>query len=335
MRKLIIVVLVALVSFSAFAEGHVSFTPLSQVPLYREPIADPYSYTSHLNVVMATDPDQRPNQVYSIITKREHGTDNYINFYDYLKYNDDALNSDNNKYFNLKTGVAVGLMRVRFDEFDKLPSIDLEFNIGGYLNTIFCLFGKNDTLDFDGSYLIGGSLRIADRLSFRFGIHHFSGHYGDEMLDKYYTYNQVNNADRFNEAALFNYANAETGYDYYLEDPVEYVRDNSWIFGMSADVPTNGNFSLRVYGEAELPKNPSWFRPLAHVPADYKNPVDEEERPTMIDRIGGHAVDGEQFPQEQLDAEQALKRTANGKYKGWRITLVSKPDTTSASEQSS
>ncbi len=50
--------------------------------------------------------------------------------------------------------------------------------------------------------------------------------------------------------------------------PVEYVRDNSWVIALQADMP----FGLMVYGEMEIPMNPSWLRPLAHCPADYKNP---------------------------------------------------------------
>lgn len=257
--------------------------------------------------------------MYSIITEKNNADEsNYRVFYDFLNYSDDAFKADNNKYFNMKTGVAMSLCRIRFEGFSWFPSIDVEANLAGYLNTIFCMFGKNDTLDFDGSYLIGGSIRFADLLTFRIGLHHFSGHYGDEMLNKYYAYNAVDASTRFNDGALFTYANARDGYDYYLVSPVEYVRDNSWIFGVATEIPAN-KFSVYMYGEAELPKNPSWFRPLAHVPADYKNPMDEEGRPTLIDRIGGTAADGEQFPQNQLDEEQVIKRTASGRYKAWRI----------------
>lgn len=89
------------------------------------------------------------------------------------------------------------------------------------------------------------------------------------------------------------------------------------ILALSADVPYN-KFSFRAYAEAELPMNPSWIRPVAHCPADYKNPV-KEDRPTLIDRIGGDAYDGEHFPQYQLTLEQELKRTAKETYKAWRI----------------
>lgn len=130
-------------------------------------------------------------------------------------------------------------------------------------------------------------MRIADRVSSRFGIHHFSGHYGDEMLEKFYGYNEVNFAKTYKSGSLFNYAkthtDADTTKEYYLNGSVEYVRDNSWILAVSADLP----YGFRIYGEAELPKNPSWLRPFIHVPADYDNPVPgDDSHPTLIDRIG-------------------------------------------------
>ena len=46
--------------------------------------------------------------------------------------------------------------------------------------------------------------------------------------------------------------NAVTGHEYYLIEPVEYVRDNSWIMGLSADVPIASRFSVRVYHHQRL-----------------------------------------------------------------------------------
>lgn len=304
---------------TAFAGDLFTFNAISQVPLYGEAVADPYALATNFDIVYATDTAQRPNQILSIITDKNTGDGSYSVFYDTLKYNDDALKDKNRMYLHMKGGTSVGLMRLRFEGTEKVPSIEAELNLGGYINTIFCMFGKNDTLDFDGSYFLGGSMRIADMFSFRFGLHHFSGHYGDEMLSKYYGYNKVDASKTFNNGYLFEYEKAESGHEYYLVDPVEYVRDNSLLFGFQATVPVGSLISFRAYAEAELPKNPSWLRPFVHVPADYENPVNETGRPTLIDRIGGDAIDGEQFPQDQLDSEQDLKRTSDGTYRAWRI----------------
>ncbi len=325
MRKAIVVLVLAFLAISSvFAGDLFSFDAMPQVPLYREPVADPYAYNSYLRVLIALDEDQRPNKIKSIVVEHDPADTTGAKdkaFYTFIPYNDDALKSKNKTYVNMKTSIAVGLFRVRFNGMNWVPAIDFEINVAGYINTIFNMFGKNDTLDFDGSYFLGASLRVADAVSFRFGMHHFSGHYGDEMLQKYYEYNGVDFSKTYNSGALFDYAKthkeADSTKEYYLNGLVEYVRDNSWTLAVSADLP----WGFRVYGEAELPQNPSWLRPLAHVPADYDNPVpgDVESHPTMIDRIGGDAGDGEHIPQSQLDKDQELKRTSNGFYKAWRI----------------
>ena len=328
MKKAIVfgvVVLIAISSIFAGGGSLFSFDVMPQVPLYREPMADPYAFNSYLRVMIALDEEQRPNKINSIVVEHDpsdtEGTKDKA-FYTLIPYDDDALKSGNNSYVNMKTAIALGLFRVRFEGINWIPSFDFEINVAGYINTIFNMFGKNDTLDFDGSYFLGASLRVADTVSFRFGMHHFSGHYGDELLQKFYEYNGVNFKSTYKSGALFDYAKthpdeAVSGKEYYLNGLVEYVRDNSWTLAVSADLP----WGFRIYGEAELPQNPSWLRPFVHVPADYDNPVagDTESHPTMIDRIGGDAVDGEHIPQSQLDEDQNLKRTSNGSYKAWRI----------------
>lgn len=320
MKKVLFAVLVVVLAWggvSAAFAGTFSFDPMPQVPLFREPVADSYSFSSKLHIAMALDEANRPNKVYSVIIETDGANpENDRGFYDFLPYDDTPLKAGNNKYINMKTAMSLGLLRLRYSGEGWVPSIDLELNLAGYINTIFNMFGKNDTLDFDGAYLLGASVRFADCVSIRVGMHHFSGHYGDEMLEKFYKYNKVDSSEQYRGGSLFEYAKAEAGKKYYLVSPVEYVRDNSWIAGISADLP----FGIRLYGEAELPQNPSWLRPFVHCPADYDNPVDGDNgRPTMIDRIGGDAADGEQIPQYQLDEEQNLKRTANGSYKAWRI----------------
>lgn len=326
MKKAIVLGIVVLLAISSIFAGEgslFSFEVMPQVPLYREPMADPYAFNSYLRIMIALDENQKPYKVNSIVVEHDPSDATGANdraFYTLIPYSADAGNKENNSYVSMKTAISLGLFRVRFNGKDWIPAIDFEINVAGYINTIFNMFGKNDTLDFDGSYLLGASLRVADRVSFRFGIHHFSGHYGDEMLEKYYEYNQVDFAKTYKSGSLFNYAKthpeADASKEYYLNGPVEYVRDNSWILAVSADLP----IGFRIYGEAELPKNPSWLRPFVHVPADYDNPVEgDTSNPTLIDRIGGSSGDGEHVPQSQLDEEQNLKRTSNGSYKAWRI----------------
>lgn len=90
MKRLISVSIVLSVCLVSFASGLFGFDAISQVPLYPEALADPYAFSSNLGVIIATDSNQRPNQVLSIITDKVSDSD-YRVFYDYLKYDDDAF----------------------------------------------------------------------------------------------------------------------------------------------------------------------------------------------------------------------------------------------------
>lgn len=287
-----------------------SFHPFSIEPLYQEGIANPYSMTSFFGMHAALGDKHRQNQVYSIITETKSNKTKHT-FYDYLPYSEESQDPKNNKTLLMKGGVSLGLARLRFEKTKITPAMDLELNLGGYISTVMNQFSKNDSLSYDGIYFLGGSAQIADRVTLRFGLHHFSGHYGDELLEKLYDYHNV---DFSKNALLPKYGDNPTS-TYTLNGLVEYVRDNSYLASISANLPSN----IRIYGGVEMPMNPSWIRPFVHVPADYENKVNESGRPTLIDRIGGDAIDGEGFSQEQLDEEQELKRKANGSYKALRV----------------
>ncbi len=296
----------------------ISFQPFTTAPLYPEGIANPYAMTSSFGVQRALNNDQRQNTVYAIIT--EHQSDSQKTFYDFLPYSEEAQKPEHKESFLMKGGISLGLARVSVESTKFTPSLDFELNLGGYVSTVMNLFSKNDSLSYDGVYFLGASARIAHRVSLRFGLHHFSGHYGDELLEKLYTYHEVDfshKVDFNNEAELTTYnSDPASTYTYTLNGLVEYVRDNSYLASVSVDLP----YQLRLYGGVEMPMNPSWLRPFVHVPADYKNPVESDtSHPTLIDRIGGGAADGEGFPQKQLDEEEELKRRANGSYKALRV----------------
>jgi hypothetical protein len=317
MKKVCLLVCLLILSLSALeAEDLFTFEVLPDSPLYKEATADPYSYSTYVRVISALG-DQRPNKIKSIVIEHDPDDTTGANdraFYAFLPYADYALSNDNKNYVNMKTAVSLGLFRVRFNGKDWIPTIDFEVTLAGYINTLFNLFGGTNTLDFDGSYFFGSSLRLADTVTFRFGIHHFSGHYGDEILQTYYAYNEADFTDMYNFSALFDYAKTYSDADktkkYYLSGPVEYVRDNSWMLAVSADLP----WGFRIYGEAELPQNPSWLRPFVHVPADYDNQATNSSE-TLVEQIGN----SENVPKAQFQEEENLKRTSNGSYKAWRL----------------
>ncbi len=315
-KKVTVLLLIALVLFPVFSGSLFSFTLVPDEPLYKESAADPYGYTSHLHIQMALESDKRPNKIDAIVIEHDpSGTEKDRAFYALLPYDESGQKESNNKYVNMKTAVSIGMFRVRFEGKDWIPSIDAELNLAGYINDLFTTFSGADCLDFDGSYFFGGSVRFADMVTVRFGMHHFSGHYGDEILEDFYAYNSVNFTKKYGESSyLFDYAkthsDADSSKEYYLGGLVEYVRDNSWLLGLSADLP----WGFRVYGEAELPQNPSWLRPFIHVPADYRTKVSSDTI-TLIERIGNN----ENIPSDQKEAEEELKRSSNGTYKAWRL----------------
>ncbi len=315
-KKLIALLFVTLSILPVFSSDLFSFDLVPDKPLYTESASDPYGYTSRLNIVFALDSEKRPNKLNAIVIEKgtEGATDKA--FYALLPYDEDGQKKSNNKYINMKTAVSVGLLRLSFAGKGWIPSVDAELNVAGYINNLFTQFCGADCLDFDGSYFLGGSLRFANTVTLRFGMHHFSGHYGDEVLNSFYRYNKVNFSKQYkgsysvyDGAYAFTYkGNSEK---YYLAGLVEYVRDNSWLLSLSVDLP----WGFRVYGEAELPQNPSWLRPFVHVPADYSTKVSSDDVSSLVQRIGNN----ENIPTEQKEAEEELKRTSGGAYKAWRI----------------
>ncbi len=313
MKKILTSLTIILIFTAALnAESLFSYELLPSSPLYREPLADPYSYSTYVRGLFALDNEQRPNRIDAIVLERDRTTGEERTFYSLIPYDTDGLKEKNNKYINMKTGVTVGLSRVRFNGSDWIPPLDFELDLAGYINNLFTTFSGADNLDFDGSFFFGASTRIGDTVTLRFGIHHFSGHYGDEVLKEFYSYNQVDFTSSYNGSYLFNYAlshpDADKNKDYYLAGLVEYVRDNSYSAAVSASLP----WGFRVYTEAELPMNPSWLRPFVHVPAGYSTKVKGEDK-TLIERIGGN----EHITEEQIAEEESIK--SNTGYRAWRL----------------
>ncbi len=255
MKRLFFCIFIAVAVIATLSAGDLfSFELAPDQPLFKESISDPYAFTTGIHIVMLTKAEDNNFKVSCLVQDVDSGKI----MYDYLAIRD-PLKPKDNLYINMKLSGSTSLLRTRFNGTDSLPSVDLDFNVLGYLNTLFCLYGASDTLDFDGSYQISTTMRIADMVSIRFGLHHFSGHYGDETLQKMYNYNKV---DFNNTGIIHNYTGAkgESGREYRLLSETEYVRDNSWIIGAQVELP----FGLRVYGQCEIPQKDAWLRPFIH-----------------------------------------------------------------------
>lgn len=252
-----------------FLNNSIQITPAPNKPLYPEAIADPYGASSALSMITMKDADSIP------LTIRTIHDGNYEDLYFREQ------NIERNAYLQLRSAVNLALMRISWNGWGILPEIRTELSIQGGLNTVFNNFGAQDTMGFDGFYFLGINAQVSDLLSLRFGLHHFSGHYGDETLSSLYERNTTYAPGGANPAGL-----------------VEYVRDNSFLAGISL-----GNRVLRLYAEAELPRNAAWIRPAVHIPTNTLTPGSETQ--LLQDRVSGQeGISLDELPEE---------------YKAWRL----------------
>ncbi|MDD3461752.1 MAG: hypothetical protein PHW28_10690, partial [Mesotoga sp.] len=127
-------------------------------------------------------------------------------------------------------------------------NFELEFGLSAAINSIFQGFGGADNLGFDGVYFLGPQLRLFNKISFKFGLQHYSGHYGDETLENSYATNGV------------------------LRNALEYTRDNNLFFGVNIDILKNLSLSV----EATLPREKTWMGPAVHIPSWVLKPSNGE-----------------------------------------------------------
>ena len=144
--------------------------------------------------------------------------------------------ADENMYARLKTGVDVGFLRVGL--FQKKAQLELAFS--GALNSIFQGFGGADNLGFDGIFFFGPQLQLFDRVSVKFGLQHYSGHYGDETIDNYVA---VNGGVK--------------------RELLGFTRDNNLFLGLSVEPIKN----LHLKFEATRPRLNTWMGPSVHIPS--------------------------------------------------------------------
>ncbi len=256
---LMLLTVLALAGASAayeFGSSGVTFTWAPMDPLYQEGRAYPFADNVAFRYMIAPEnTEYLPTDILVSDNTLNEGKGGYKR----LSFR--APDTGNNTYWNLKAAVNAGLFRFAWE--DRLA---LEMYLHGGLNTVFGAYGGVDVLGFDGFYGAGVSFDVYDIVTFRFGFHHFSGHWGDEALNDFYSRNS--NSDY---SAL-----------------TEYTRNNSWLFGISIK-PVR---YFRVYAELDLPQHVGWIRPAAHVPADtIKNT--SEESPDANKPLSGYIYEQE------------------------------------------
>ncbi len=255
-KKISILLLVMLTVSTALLFSGVGFKIAPVTPLFREYLADPYAPSSKFNRLTALTEESIPKNIYYV---------------DEGQYAEIPFTHEGQKnYFNLKVGANVGLLRFETGFFQ------MEAFLYGGLNTLFEFEGATDNLGFDGFYAVGGSLRLWDVVAIQGGIHHFSGHWGDEILK---STAEENSAVNFKDMTL-----------------LEYTRDNSWIIAISIE-PTK---TFRFYSTVEMPQKTAWVRPAAHVPVTGTHP----NKP-MQEHIAGQ--EGVEFEVEYPSSYRALR----------------------------
>ncbi|MDX9809138.1 MAG: hypothetical protein RBT04_03190 [Sphaerochaetaceae bacterium] len=244
----------------------VSFEWAPLDPLFREPLADAFANSTSFRLLKVTDDAGVPDTV--LVANSE------TNRYETLAYDDRSLRD----YWHMKSAVNIGILRLSFD------IMQLEGYIQGGLNTVFQKEGSINSLGFDGMYGAGITFKVFDTVAVSGGFHHFSGHWGDEILvDLLETHPDL---DVYSSTAT--------------RRLVEYTRGNSWLVGISVEIPA----PLRWYVFAELPMTKAWIRPGIHVPPHSLKP-------------GTDTVN--QF--DNITAQEGLSGLSgyDASYKAWRL----------------
>ena len=181
LRRLVLALLaVILLVPSAFATLYfgkddsmrLDFAPI--VPLYKESLAYPFSNNVRFYYMFA--PQEVSSIVNTILVSADDGTGKPT--YKELAFKEPSTH--NTRFWGLKSCVDLGVMRFTFKQ------VSAEVYIHGGINAVFGAYGGVDCLGFDGQYGLGVSAKMFDSLAMRFGFHHFSGHWGDEILGDFY-----------------------------------------------------------------------------------------------------------------------------------------------------
>ena len=257
-----------------FAGDAFSFTLAPIHPIYQESKA--CTFSNNVRFQYLKSPEDVEYVVNSILVTKENeeGKVEYVP----IPFKD--ANAHNTSFWYMKSAIDIALLRFEWKNY-----VTLEGYTQGGINTLFGAYGGVDALGFDGQYGGGLDLGLFDTVFFRFGIHHFSGHWGDEVLSD------------FNERY-------EKGTDYLAL--TEYTRNNSWYMGVRIE-PVS---FLSIGFEAELPQKKAWIRPAAHVPGYTEKPSSEEspEKANTSTHI---------WKQEGESGRN--NRTYPSSYKAWRI----------------
>lgn len=211
-----------------FASFTFSFGP--HEPYFNPDTLDPYGFKgSEIKVFYVTESNHLGNNMMIEDSTKQVTDPDYYRIIDYRDFNDKFR-----LMLNLRTGFGLSILRMGWPEY-----FMLDFALQGSLNTVFASTGGADNLGFDGSFFVGGEMRIMDMISIHAGLRHFSGHTGDEIV---------------------NDAMKRLGYTNWT--PVSYTRDNMIEIGIGYD----GCKYFDIWASFLMPQPGMWWSPFISQP---------------------------------------------------------------------
>lgn len=277
----------------------VELTYITLSPLYKEPIADDWSFNFSAQSLSCIS-----GGVNSVLvqTKYEEGRENcYLNFdkvngeYIETYVHEMAHFSDSyaKSFIQLKPGISLGFLKLGFGDF----TIEGNIRLGG--NAVIENANVCDVFGFDGMYGYGVNFAYKNRICMHAGLHHFSGHIGDEVQLRVLESSDEKDRSYMDRMQL---SETEGGY---INKFFEYVRQDSFILAVSWQ-PNN---FLRIYSQADINlSDMNTIRPWILVPNGIMST--EEPGSSLIERIG--------TAEDDIDSnasERAYKYSDN--YKGF------------------
>lgn len=240
MKRIIVVCVLLLVALS-FSFGDFSFSLFSKDTLYKPYYADSFNAMTrfeYLTLINSYGPSQilatverETDVVYENdpvdVSKRENVVMEKISFQEADKWK---------KYLRMKVGTTIGLLR-----FEK-GIFKAEFNLQGALNLVFNAKSHTDLIGFDGIYFLGFNISLFDNLKIRTGMHHYSGHYGDEIMEEFFC------VDDQKGRLIADRKSYPWGTPGHITRLVDYVGQDSLLIGLSYEF----DFGLRLYAEADI-----------------------------------------------------------------------------------
>ena len=176
MKKLtlIVILLIAITSLT-FAGDVFSFSIAPITPIYKESVA--YTFSNSVRFSYLKTPSDAEYAINALLVSKENEEGNVE--YASLPFKD--ADAHNTSFWYMKSASDIALLRFSWKNY-----ITLEGYIHGGINTLFGAYGGVDTLGFDGQYGGGLDLGLFDKVFLRFSVHHFSSHWGDEVLYDFY-----------------------------------------------------------------------------------------------------------------------------------------------------